>query len=276
MQKLSVIAIASCLLFFCMSCGSGRKSGQSSERLHGTWQATPIAADGKSNDWPASYPFQNNKALISYDITNDLNNVYITVKTGDQATELKLLRKGLVIWIDKTATKTQTTSVCFPSDNENNRPGQTTIQGKQQFAQRIDEALANVNEFFLQGFKGCRGKFTLAQGDSCGIKVGVGLDEYDQLVWEVTIPFKSFYPKDQIDRRDMGRPLDICFDIEGMTRPAGEGNNGMRPGGMSIGMGGVGFGMGRGMGGPRYGNPVNEELYKSISFWKKVGIAFQQ
>jgi hypothetical protein len=278
MQKTPLITIALCFFILWTSCSSERKSHKSSERVHGTWQATQIVADGKRNDWPANYPFENNKALVSYDITNDRDNLYIILETGDQATELKILRKGLVVWIDKTGNKDQTTSICFPSDNENNRSQGQEVQGRNMMAQRIDAALGSVNEFFLQGFKGCRGKFTLSQNDSCGIKVGIGLDEYDQLVWEAIIPFKTFYPKDTIDRRDMGRPLDICFDIAGLTRPGGQGNNGMRPGGMSVGMGmgGMGFGMGGGMGGNRGYSDPNEPLYRSISFWKKVGIAFQQ
>jgi hypothetical protein len=266
------------MLFAYTSCSSEHGSHKSQDRIPGTWQATPIVADGKRTDWPTPYPYEDKKAMISYAVSNDQYNLYITAATGDPSTELKILRNGLVVWIDRTASKDKTMSICFPSDNNRNNGGQNI--SSRDMPQHIDEALANVNEFFIQGFKGCRGKFTLQQGDSCGVKVGVGLDEYDQLVWEVVIPFKTFYTKNEIDMHDRGRPIDICFDIEGLQPPANRPNNGgMHMGGMGFGVGGMGMGMGMGpgMGGHRYGGGTeNEQLYKSASFWKKVGIAFKQ
>lgn len=263
------------MLFLYTSCSSEHHEHKQQDRIAGTWQATPIVADGKRTDWPTPYPYNDKKALISYAVSNDADNLYITAATGDPATELKILRNGLVVWVDKTNDKDKTTSICFPSDNNRN-PMRGEIHSRE-LPQRIDEALANTNEFFLQGFKGCRGKFALPQGDSCGIKVGVGLDEYDQLVWEVVIPFKTFYFKNQIDVHDRGKPIDICFDIQGLERPGGQAGNRPHMGGFGIGVGGMGMGLGPGMGGRGYGGNVeNEELYKSASFWKKVGIAYKQ
>ncbi len=273
------IIIPCILLMLALGCSTEKKSHQSLKRLPGTWQASPIVIDGKRNDWPVPYPFENSKALISYAISNDKNNLYITVETGDLATELKILRRGMVVWIDKSATKTQSTSVCYPSDNEH---GRTKVVPGHDMAKQVDDAMGTTNEFFLNGFKGCRGKFKLDEGDSCGIKLGVGLDEYDQLVWEAVIPFKTFYPKGEIDRRDQGRPLDICFDILGMDRPEGmSGNGGGGAPRFSVGMGGFGMGpaMGGGMGMGRRnggGGQGNDQLYKTTSTWQEVGIAFQE
>lgn len=276
-EQINIISCLIAALLLYASCSSEHHGHKQQDRIAGTWQATPIVADGKRTDWPTPYPYNDKKALISYAVSNDADNLYITAATGDPATELKILRNGLVVWIDKTNDKDKTTSICFPSDNNHN-PVRGDIRGRE-LPQRIDEALANTNEFFLQGFKGCRGKFTLPQGDSCGIKVGVGLDEYDQLVWEVVIPFKTFYFKNQIDAHDRGKPIDICFDIQGLERPGGQaGNSRPRMGGFGVGVGGMGMGMGVGREmGRGYGGEVeNEELYKSASFWKKVGLAYRQ
>ncbi len=265
------------LLVFVLGCKSERETPRSTKRLPGAWQATPIVVDGKRNDWPIPYPFDNSKAQVTYAITNDKDNLYISLETGDPATELKILRRGLVVWVDRSATKTQRTSVCFPSDNEH---GQLRIAPGRDLIKQIDEAMASTNEFFLNGFKGCHGKFSLKDGDTCGISVGVGLDEYDQLIWEAVIPFKTFYPKAQIDSRDAGKPIDICFDILGMEKPEGMGNGGGAPRvgfglGGGMGMGGMGMGLNTG-GGGRGGGAINDQLYRTTSFWQEVGIAYQQ
>jgi hypothetical protein len=229
--------------------------------------------------------------MISYDISNDKDNLDVVVVSGDAATELKILRKGIVIWIDKNGTEEEKTSICFPADNDKGpiRKGSRNQNGEQgqqgqggDLMQSVDKSLSTADEFFLQGFKGCNGKYYALTGDSCKIKVACGLDQYDQLVWEAVIPFKAFYTKAQVDYRDRGKPISVCFDMLGLEKPAGQGNGGghgggMHMGGMGFGMGGMGMGMRPmgGGGGRRSGGTPNEQLYTSYTFWQKVGIAYQ-
>jgi hypothetical protein len=290
MQVRSLLFILiTCTVAVCFSCNSEKRTGGTAKKLPGNWQAIPVVADGKKTEWPSPYPYNNDKAMISYDISNDKDNLYITIQSGDAATELKLLRKGIVVWIDKTGGEQEITSICFPSDNDKgpkrqergNVDGQNnSSQNNRDLMQAVDKALSTANGFYLQGFKNCRGKYNITDGDTCGIKVGVGLDEYDQLVWEAVIPFKTFYNKAIIDKRDMGKPISGCFDILGLDRPAGQGGGqrGSGGSGMHMGMGGFGMG-GMGIGGGRRSgnsNNANEQLYKSITFWQKVGIAYME
>jgi hypothetical protein len=285
-----------CSFFITISCNT-EKHGHKSTKLPGNWQATPVVADGRQNEWPSPLPYNNNKAMISYDISNDKDNLYVIVVSGDAATELKILRKGIVVWIDKNGTQEEKTSICYPSDNDkgpirqgarNQSQGGDQSQGQQgqgkDLMQAVDKSISTADEFFLQGFKGCNGKYYALTGDSCKIKVACGLDEYDQLVWEAVIPFKAFYTKTEIDNRDKGRPISVCFDMLGLDKPAGQGNSGhgggsgMHMGGMGFGMGGMGMGMGMhpgGGGGRRSGGTPNEQLYTSYTFWPQVGIAYQ-
>src|ERR1039458_2943062 len=82
------------VLFF--SCGSSKHA--STKRLPGTWQAQAITIDGKNTDWPSPYPEYDDKAMLGYAVSNDKDNLYITVETGDPATQLKILRNGLTVW----------------------------------------------------------------------------------------------------------------------------------------------------------------------------------
>ncbi len=76
-----------------MSCNSSKHSGKNGG-VPGTWQATPIVIDADSKDWPSPYPNYDSKALIGYATSNDKKYLYITMETGDENTEMKVLKEG--------------------------------------------------------------------------------------------------------------------------------------------------------------------------------------
>ncbi|MFI5196880.1 MAG: hypothetical protein ACHQD8_07300 [Chitinophagales bacterium] len=306
MHKTYLNTAIALILIFTVSCSSNKHS--KSKRLPGTWQAQPITIDGNNKDWSSPYPEYDDKAMLGYAVSNDKDNLYITVETGDPATQLKILREGLTVWIDKTANKDEITAINFPipqpGSKENRQEGSKPASGHIQQGQgggsqdkrrfeledRVKKALSEANEYSLQGFKSCNLQYPVMEKDSCGIVVRIGLDADNELVWEAVIPFKSFYYKPHIGISDKGKPLSICFETTGIKRPAGQSNGphggggGMRPG-MSMGMGGMGMGMRMGGGGMRGGgnrgsqnnnNDLMESLYKSTKTYKKFGIAFQQ
>ncbi len=95
-----------------LSCSTAKHS--KTKRKPGTWQAQPITVDGYNNDWPSPYPEYDDKAMLGYAVSNDKENLYITVETGDPATQLKILHSGLTVWIDKTGGREATTAINFP------------------------------------------------------------------------------------------------------------------------------------------------------------------
>lgn len=305
MQKTFSNTVIALILFFSISCSSTKHS--KSKRLPGTWQAQPITIDGYNKDWPSPYPEYDDKAMLGYAVSNDKDNLYITVETGDPATQLKILREGLTVWIDKTANKDEITAINFPiprqvskeSSQEGNKPVPVHMQQGQgggsqdkrrfELEDRVKKALSEANEYSLQGFKSCNLQYHIMETDSCGIVVRIGLDADNELVWEAVVPFKTFYYKPHISMSDRGKPISICFETTGIKRPAGQaggshgGGGGVRPG-FGMGMGGMGMGMhmgggglrGRGnRGGQNNNNDIMESLYKSTKTYKKFGIAFQ-
>src|SRR5580658_13617 len=94
-----LVSIASLtLLIFCSSCG-GSKHKKSKDFMPGTWQATPITIDGDSKDWPSPYPNFDSKAKIAYATSNDKQFLYITMQTGDEMTQTKILKQGMIVSI---------------------------------------------------------------------------------------------------------------------------------------------------------------------------------
>jgi len=315
-QIIIAVAIAACFVNSC------KTSQHSKVKQNGTWQTQAIIIDGDNKDWPSPYPEYDEKASLGYAVSNDKENLYITVETGDPATQLKILRQGFTVWIDKTGGKEQTTGIHYPLQHEgkNNFSSdgqqQQTTSSRSQWQQRdnsgnntekrrlaledrVRAALDDANAYSLEGFKSCNKRFSLLEKDTCGIVVRVGLDSSNELVWEAVVPFKTFYPKSEISKSDMGKGLSVCFQTTGAKRPAGNNGGGNRGGGggMSGGMhgggmgfgGGMGSGMGMGMrmggaggggrgmrsGGNSQNNSMMESLYKSTQTWKKFGIAWQ-
>ena len=288
-------------LFVTVSCNSSKHS--KSKRLPGIWQGEPIMVDGSNKDWPSPYPEYDDKAMLGYAVSNDKDNLYITVETGDLATQLKILRNGLTVWIDRKGDKDEVTAINFPIPGENtdepskkDRPsrcqwqsGAGSGQDHQRFEleDKVKLAMGDASEYSLQGFKSCNLQYHIMEKDSCGIVVRMAIDADNEMVWEAVVPFRTFYFKPEITRADKGRALSICFETTGSKRPAGQGSSthnggggGMRPG-IGMGMGG-GMGMRMGGGGMHGGNrnapnknDMMESLYKSTKTYKKFGIAFQ-
>src|ERR1700751_3901141 len=124
MQKMFFSAAMVFTLAGVVSCSSSKHS--KSKRLPGVWQVQPVTIDGNNKDWPSPYPEYDDKAMLGYAVSNDKDNLYITVETGDLATQLKILRNGLTVWIDRKGEKNELTAINFPipnggNTNENNK-----------------------------------------------------------------------------------------------------------------------------------------------------------
>ncbi len=298
--QLSLLAtLASAIILGNLSCSITKSS--KSKRRPGTWQAQPVTIDGYNNDWPAPYPEYDDKAMLGYAVSNDKENLYITVETGDPATQLKILHSGLTVWIDKAGERNAITAINFPlpdaykakkSDDEKRanemNVGQVSTPEKQRYAleDRVKRAFQFADEYSLQGFKGCNRQFNIVENDSCGIVVRMAIDSTNELIWEAVVPLKAFYYKAAISAADKGKPLSICIETTGLKRPAGQkaarqtGRGNFTP---SIGFGGMGMRMG-GMGmssisanGGMQQQEVNilESLYKDTKTIKFFGLAWQ-
>jgi len=295
--KVGAVILPVVMIGFLGACSHSKSAH--TKRLPGVWQDSPIVIDGKSNDWPQPYPEYDSKAMIGYAVSNDKDNLYVTVESGDPATQYKIVRGGLTVWLDKTGNKEQTVAINYPIPPDNSQvnsdgsshsseSGSSGGQGKKMdMTERVKKALSKANQFSLQGFKACNAQYSINEKDSCGIQVKIALDENNELIWEAKIPFKAFYTKAEIEARDRGKALSICFETTALKRPAGQhdgsggnhgggGMGGMRP---SMGFGGgMRFGGGGGRGGSRGGSSTpnpNEQMYKSTTTWKHFGIAYK-
>jgi hypothetical protein len=283
------------ICFFLYSCHSSKHSG-SKDVLPGTWQAQPVVIDGDSKDWPSPYPNYDSKAMVAYATSNDKYNLYITMETGDELTQVKILKQGMTVSIDTSGKKDAQLSINYPLENDNDdvdlkRQSRSKSADAQSYENRkmeqnINKLMQSANQFTLDGFStACNGGYIVSQSSPCGIKVRASIDEYKELVWEVVIPFKAIYNKDSITKAYAGKPISVCFAINAFTHPKKEDsggggnstgggdasmNNGMAGGGRNSSMHGGGKG-----GSKQAATDPMEHMYERTKTWKQFGIAFQ-
>ena len=283
MKRLFIVPAVA--LFFLASCSSSKKSANNKN----VYVDTAIVVDGDNKEWPTPYPYYDEKAGIGYDISNDKDNLYITVKTADEKVQVKMLRGGVNVWIDTKGEKNLITAINYPLEH-NNSAAKGESSAKQSSQERKMEAIENARDYTLSGFKKCNGSLSINQANSCGIQVKMGVNDFNELVWEAAIPFTALYGR-KITVVDTHKPISICFDIKGLKQAAGAngGGRGRSGSGMGGGMRGGGMGGGGGMhgGGGRMGgggnhgsnnaagNADRQKLFEPTKTWVKTTLAFK-
>jgi len=280
-----LLTISSCSIFH-----------HKTKKMPGTWQETPIVIDGKSDDWPSPYPLYDSKSLIGYSTSNDKDYLYITLETGDEYVQTKILKQGLTVWIDTSGKKEQEIAIHFPMQDENDPLTTPSDKGdhnssqqgqSKDLTQKIKRGLSDAIQLTLEGFTDCKGGFLVKEKNACGISVQVGIDEYKELIWEAAVPFSAIYGKAHLDKKMDGRPISVGFYVKGFKKPATDKENGNGSGMGSGGGGGMGGGGMGGRGGGRGGggrgggsrssgvSSPRDQLFESTRTWKQFGLVYK-
>lgn len=256
------------------------------------WQTNPVTIDGENSDWSTPYSFMDDKAKIEFSFSNDKENLYLTLKTSDRFTQMKILHSGMQVWLDVEGKKNKTTAIYYPLETGmpamsagaiRERPGKE--EGHKE-NDRLKRQAENAKEYTLAGFKGFNGTYAIAQRNGCKIQIKMDASANGELIYELAIPFKSFY-KDTIDTTDLGKAISICFEVNALKKPEMPSGGG-RPEGKGMGGGNMGGGMpGGGMGGggmaPPSGGPGmmggfqdNAASFDATTTWSKIRLAYSE
>lgn len=273
-----------------MGCNAAKHSGKAPVAMPGTWQATPIAIDGDTKDWPSPYPNYDAKARVAYATSNDGHNLYVTMQTGDEQTQMKILKQGMIMSIDTTGKKEPVLSINYPLPNDNEpldmmsmpdarRDSKTYANKKME--KNISRLAKEANQYTLEGFRNCNGGYVITQTTTCGVKVMMKIDEYKELVWEAIIPLKAIYNRDSITAADAGKPISVCFTVNKFKQPSTKAennsgmNNSMNANSMSPGGGRSGIPGTRGGGGRNISGDPLQHLYEMTKTWKHFGLSWK-
>lgn len=271
------LIIVSCLLLIVVGCSPKVYTSLS-------YQTKSVIVDGLSNEWSNPLRYYDQASKLSYDLTNDAENLYVVFSTKERSTIRKVMRKGLKFSIDTALGKGKyPMQFTFPYRNPNDfnpffedgfgrndsmphrhfndstarrNPNDTTRHHRRMTAD--GKPWQPMLKVLVKGIN------TKVDADSLlsipnryGIEVAVRRDS--QMVFcELKIPFNMIY-RNQITASDTTKPLFFQVNLEAIEengqRPprhdGGEGpGNGVHMGGRG-GMGGASIGGGHsgGMGG---------------------------
>ncbi len=255
-KKKYILILSGILLSLFMSCGP-------SFIYKSYWQKTPVVIDGKTNDWDVPLRFFDPKTRLNYSVSNDGENLYICIRATDDDNVSAITHDGLQIWIDTTGKKGHQVGILCPipltKEQTEKIKSRDEMQGTTDYNGMPDTSRMNrIHQRFLEyarqmrvsGFKIVPNGL-LALPNVYNINLGMSWNNSNVLVYEASIPFKSFlkYP---LSLSDSTRSLGITFNYTITHRRMSMGNSG--GGGMNRGgMGAGGMNAGAGTGGSHSG-----------------------
>ena len=168
---------------------------------------TDVTVDGRNTEWKSPLPRYNKIAGINFDVANDEQNIYMIVRVTDTTSIRQIRQNGLEVWINKDGKKKNTTGITYPmapDKPKNNRL--VSIVNADGFSW-------NINELKLTGFLLENGRQPVK---GCPVKVAIKKDSSDCLVYELAIPFNTFF-KEKLEKEDLGDKFYIGFVVKGVT-----------------------------------------------------------
>jgi hypothetical protein len=259
----------------------------------GTYQERPVNVDGDLSEWNEPLRFSSSGGQVQYNVTNDNDNIYISLETHDDATALKILRAGVNIYIDPATGQSKNICVAFPLANPSAAPEKNANAGgmKHDTKELRQVLLIQANTFSVTGFQNMENRL-YDVSDKSRIKVAMKPEPNNGLGYEAAIPMQYIFGNTTVPK-NAARNISVGIVINAMKSEGGNYKNSNTSSGYSGGShggghGGGGRGMGGGGGGNYRGNNTNGNtestdpgaqtpdrmaLYKQDANWYKFKLA---
>jgi hypothetical protein len=171
---------------------------------------TDVTIDGQNKEWKTPLPIYNENTGIHLEVGNDERNIYFILNVSDTTSLRQIQENGLEVWINRDGKKKNTTGITYPMAPDKAKAGSKT---KVQTGKTADGFSMNINELMLTGFLLENGRQPVK---GCPVKVAIKKDSSNCIVYEVAIPFNSFY-KEKLEKEDLKNKFYIGFVIKGVT-----------------------------------------------------------
>ena len=249
----------------------------------GHYQSTQIVVDGNTNDWTLPLRLSNKDYTLSYNISNDNNNIYIIVMSKDEHIQQRILKSGLTIYFDPKGENNKTISLTYPekktSSNSNGNPTNYDSLSK---VNTLNLLVLNSDAYDAEGFYTVENGQYAVNDKKNKIRMALKASIDSGLVYEIAIPI-SYVLENGLTAKALKKTFSIGINVHPDASSArrsnnnnqdGNNNSGFRPSmRMGGGFGGMGMGGGmRGGGGRRQGNsqqdsqPAEEKLWYQFRF----------
>ncbi|RAK63549.1 hypothetical protein [Hymenobacter edaphi] len=220
-----------------------------------------VVTDGQATEWDNELQ-TDEPSRLQYQVANDARTVYLRLKTGDAATQRRLIFQGLTVWLDTTGRQQQQFGVHFPLGGSMGAAVRRHVEAPgaapgtpADYQARLAQALAGMHEMQLLKFKG-NPEPTMAENHTqLGLHAAAAFDAGGNLIYELAVPLRLLYKRGSSFAPDR-QPV-VGFTLVGGQRPAS-------PGGSPAAAGGAGQRDGR-RGGNRDGASSGRPLRLNIS-----------
>ncbi|MET4075540.1 hypothetical protein [Hymenobacter sp. UYCo722] len=157
--------------------------------------ATPPTIDGQPTDWADSLRYDP-ASKLQYQVLNDGRTVYLRLKVADQATQARVLRRGLTIWLDTTGRNQHQFGVRYPLGgappvNQTSAPDPNASLADRRARRTL--ALADLREMELLNYKGSKEPTLTDAQSALGVKAALGFNAQDDLIYELAVPLRLLY-----------------------------------------------------------------------------------
>lgn len=162
------------------------------------YQSAAVKADGDLSEWNRPLRFGSSSGLAQYNVTNDRDNLYISLETHDEATALKILRSGINIYLDPAAGKSKKKVLEFPLPNSSfhqasKSTGADVVRNSR--GDMLHGLLVQAITFNTVGFSGMENKmYDVSDRSKIAVAVSAGSDR--SLGYEAVIPLKYIFGSD--------------------------------------------------------------------------------
>ena len=176
----------------------------------GRFAATPPVIDGQPAEWTDSLHYDL-KTKLQYQVLNDQRMVYVRLKAADPVAQAKLIRLGMVVWLDTTGRNQHQFGVRYPlggslagrgpragAEGENEQADDATSSPADRRANRrtrMSLALAGMREMELLNYKGSKEPTLTDAQSQLGVKAAIAIDAQEDLVYELAVPLRLLYRK---------------------------------------------------------------------------------
>jgi hypothetical protein len=188
----------------------------------GVTQKNKVKADGILEEWALPLNYGSEDGKYQYAITYDKYNLYISLMSNDQISQMGIIRNGIDFYIDPIGKKNKTIHIHYPEKTN--------------------------DQFSISGFKNLEnGSYSTI--DETGLQLGTSIDERKNLGIELIIPLKLINESIQI-KKNQNISIGIAMSNTRMgSSRNGSSNSQMGRSGMGGGRGRMSGGMGGGRGG---------------------------
>lgn len=277
-----------------VSLGFTMHSHAQSVQEESVWAPANIKIDAKLTEWNNTLQANNKTTNLYYTIANDDKNLYLAVKSTDQANSTKIVSGGITFAINTAGKKKdkEAFAVTFPVVNRASMGNQFRQRGGMG-GQRPDSAamanmrsqlLATAKEISLKGFKDIPDS-VISIYNEYGIKAAVGYDSNGSFIYELALPLSQL-------GLSPGSAKELAYNIKVNAMQFGrrDGDNGGNDNARGMGgdgggrgnRGGFGGGNGGGFGGGAIsvttvrvnGGGMNmQDMMSATDFWGKYILA---